>query len=76
MIVTNADGTFRIDKIPQGTLEISVWHELAGYLQKDRVVLTSELQKLDDLELTIQPEQTSRLKFVQSVSPNSDNGDN
>lgn len=76
MTVSNAGGTFLIDKIPQGTLEVRVWHSLGGYLHKDKVVLNSELQKLDDLELTIQPEQFSRLKFVQSATPNSDSGEN
>ena len=32
MAITNSDGKFRIEKVPAGVHEITVWHERIGYL--------------------------------------------
>ncbi len=76
MTVTKSDGTFRIDKVPYGTRQVRVWHELSGYLQRDEVALNSEVLKLNELEMKIQPEQLSRLRFVPSDLPKVESGVN
>jgi hypothetical protein len=48
--VTDAKGRFRIDGLPSGEHKFRVWHELAGYLQKE---LTVEIRLGEDREITL-----------------------
>ena len=65
MTVTDSQGRFRIDKIPHGEVKIQIWHELAGFLERNRSVeLNVAEEKIEDAELKIDENTAAALRKV------------
>lgn len=64
MTVTDAQGRYRLDKIPYGRLKLNVWHEMAGYLRKNYTFeLNVAEKKIDDTELRIDDKAAATLRL-------------
>jgi hypothetical protein len=54
-VLTDADGSFRLDNLPAGDHELKVWHESVGWVAKNLgiTVRAGEVQELPPLKITV-----------------------
>ncbi len=53
--VTDSEGKFKIDNLPEGTYSFTVWHERVGYIDRDLEVdiFAGETEKLDPIKVPV-----------------------
>ena len=61
-VVTESDGSFRLDNLPVGKHELVIWHEAVGYVSK-KVIVDVKSDKVDELapqRITVQDLKSDR----------------
>ena len=53
--MTDSEGKFKIDNLPQGTYSFTVWHERVGYIDRALKVdiFAGETEKLDPIKVPV-----------------------